>query len=498
MRRQTSVMLSAAVAVFTLVSGCSSSSHSSSSSATTSSTKATPATPTTRAPASPGPAAKISGPITGGRGINLIATGPFVAAKAGYTETEYVASGTASSYRAVGAQGKDGKWSVAPKGQAKYRTRIIVVRPRDPRKFNGTVFDEWLNVSAGSDVAADYSSAGAYMVSHGYAWVGVSAQQTGIQGGDAVVPVAGVATGGVRAADPARYGSLFHPGDEYSADIYSQIARSLRTPNGVDPLRGMAPQRIIAIGDSQSAFELTTYVNAFQPTTRIFDGFFLNSRGGGAIPISGGGIQTGLSGGVHIRADVDVPVFMFETETDVVFLRYFDARQPDAPNIRLWDVAGAAHADAYLVAGNANAFPCGGPINTAPTHYVVAAALDRLDRWVRTGTPPPPAPRMNVTLVKGAPQIARDFLGNALGGVRTAALDVPVAVLTGVATSQSIICRLFGRTIPFDGATLKRLYPTKAAYLSEFQRATDEAIAGGYLLKSDRAAILAEAAKTNI
>jgi len=373
-----------------------------------------------------------------------------------------------------------------------------VVRPRDPKKFNGTVFDEWLNVSAGSDVAADYSSAGAYMLRAGDVWVGVSAQQTGVQGGTAVVPVAGVASGGVRGADPARYGSLHHPGDEYSDDLFSQIARALRAPHGVDPLAGLHPQRIIAIGDSQSAFELTTYVDAFQLVTHIFDGFFLNSRGGGAIPISGGGISTGLTGGIRIRDDIDVPVFMFETETDETFLRYFDARQPDSPMIRLWDVAGAAHADAYLVAGNANAFPCGGPINTAPTHYVVSAALDHLDRWIRTGTAPPIAPRMNVTLVKGTPQVRRDFLGNALGGVRTAAVDVPIATLTGVATSKSIICVLFGRTIPFDHAMLKRLYPTKAAYLREFGRATDTAIARGYLLPADRAPILADAAKVTL
>jgi len=495
MGRKTFVML-AAVGVTALSAGCSSSSSHSAS--PNSSTASTAATPTTRVPAPPGPQATITGPISGGRGINLIATGPFDVTKAGYVETEYFASGTASSYRAVGAQGKDGHWSVAPKSTATYRTRIVVVRPRDPKKFSGTVFDEWLNVSAGSDVAADYSSAGAYMTRVGDAWVGVSAQQTGVQGGTAVVPVAGVSSGGVRGADPARYGSLHHPGDEYSYDMFSQIARALRSPHGLDPLAGLRPQRIIAIGDSQSAFELTTYVDAFQTSTHIFDGFFLNSRGGGAIPISGGGISTGLTGGIRIRDDIDVPVFMFETETDETFLRYFDARQPDTPHIRLWDVAGAAHADAYLVAGNANAFPCGGEINTAPTHYVVSAALDHLDQWVRTGTPPPPAPRMSVTVVKGVPQIQRNAHGNAIGGVRTAANDVPTVTLTGVATSKSIICLLFGRTIPFDQATLKRLYPTKSAYLGAFRTATDKAIASGYLLPADRAAILADAAKVTL
>jgi hypothetical protein len=32
---------------------------------------------------------------------------------------------------------------------AEYRTRILVVRPRDPEQFNGTVVVNWQNVSAG-------------------------------------------------------------------------------------------------------------------------------------------------------------------------------------------------------------------------------------------------------------------------------------------------------------------------------------------------------------
>ena len=57
---------------------------------------------------------------------------------------------------------------------------------------------------------------------------------------------------------------------------------------------------------------------------------------------------------------------------------------------------------------------------------------------------------------------------------------------------------MFGSTRPFDHATLQRLYPTKAAYLAAFARATDKAIAKGYLLPADRSAILADAAKADV
>jgi hypothetical protein len=253
------------------------------------------------------------------------------------------------------------------------------------------------------------------------------------------------------------------------------------------------------MGESQSAFELTTYIDAIQPTTHVFDGFFVHSRGGGAIPFGGGNIAKGINGGIRIRDDTDVPVFLVETETDEVGLRYFDARQPDFDHLRLWDVAGAAHADTFTVGGSPYGIGCKSLINSAPTHFVIAAALAQLDKWVRSGTPPPSAPRMQISLVGDKVVIRRDALGNAIGGVRTAANDVPVAALSGAAgDSADILCGLFGSTKPFDAATLARLYPSRASYLARVDKATDNAIASGYVLPADRAAIIAEAAKAKI
>ncbi|HLT70377.1 MAG TPA: alpha/beta hydrolase domain-containing protein, partial [Acidimicrobiales bacterium] len=50
-----------------------------------------------------GPAAEITGPLTGGQGINLATpvSGPSLE-EAGWVEEEYRASGTATSYRAEG------------------------------------------------------------------------------------------------------------------------------------------------------------------------------------------------------------------------------------------------------------------------------------------------------------------------------------------------------------------------------------------------------------
>ena len=96
----------------------------------------------------------------------------------------------------------------------------------------------------------------------------------------------------------------------------------------------------------------------------------MHSRGGGAIPINGGNIDTGIFGGIHIRDDIDVPVFLVETETDETYLRYFDARQPDSPHLRMWDLAGASHADAFIAGGDgsgiAKGFGCKAARSTPP------------------------------------------------------------------------------------------------------------------------------------
>jgi hypothetical protein len=318
-------------------------------------------------------------------------------------------------------------------------------------------------------------------------------------GGGALLGIPGAPSGGLRGSDPARYGSLQHPGDAYSFDIFSQVGRTIRNPGSVKVLGSLHPRRVLAIGESQSAFTLTTYINAIQPQAHVYDGFLVHSRGGGAFPLGGGGIGGAVSGAVHIRDDIDVPVLMFETETDEMTLGYFKARQPDSAHIRLWDVAGGAHADAYLVGPAASLVGCKGTINDAPTHFVLNAALQHLDRWVRSGTAPASAPRMQVIVERGSPVVQRDRLGVAIGGVRTAAIDVPVAAYSGVpADTSSAVCALFGSTHHFDAVTLHQLYPTKSSYLTAFTNATNKDIAAGDILAADRAEILAQAQRVDI
>jgi hypothetical protein len=463
------------------------------------------------------PSPTVTGPI-GSPGVPFV-TPPFAVdlARFGYVEQEFFVSGTARAHTSTGALLADGRWAAAPDGEtAPYVTRILVRRPATPRKFNGTVIVEWLNVSGGLDAAPDWTFVHTLLKREGFAWVGVSAQLVGVSGGGGGPLGLNLS---LKAVNPVRYGPLSHPGDSFSYDMFSQVAEAIRRPTGVAPLGDLRARRVIAVGESQSAFRLVTYVNAVHPVAEIYDAFLIHSRGGGGAALSETpqpAIQAPTP--AFIRDDVDVPVLIFETETDLITLGYFAARQRDAGNVRLWEVAGTAHDDAYgLSVGPSDAgraaldttylppvtsifgiFTCDKPINAGPQHYVLGAAVRRLHRWARSRRARgPSAPRLEVS--PGPPAtIARDALGNALGGIRTPQVDVPIAALSGLGQTGAAFCSIFGTTVPFDAPTLAGLYPRHADYVAAVVRSGRKAVRAGFLDRVDLRAIKAAAAASSV
>jgi hypothetical protein len=153
-----------------------------------------------------------------------------------------------------------------------------------------------------------------------------------------------------------------------------------------------------------------------------------------------------------------VPLVTVITETDLLGgprQGCRSARQAENSQLRVWEVAGTAHADndtiqvAPIDTGSA-ALPdivaaCAPTdvlmgrqlnhcINFAPQHhYVLQAALARLCDWVRTGRPPPSAVPIETTDAE-PPRLLLDANGLARGGVRTPWVVVPVARTSGIAT----------------------------------------------------------------
>ncbi|MEQ1898248.1 MAG: alpha/beta hydrolase domain-containing protein [Vicinamibacterales bacterium] len=412
----------------------------------------------------------------------------------GYVEEERFFSGTATSYARAGEWTTDGRWGVTPATSAAYTVRMLVRRPHEASRFNGIVVMEWLNVSGQREGAADYPMMEDELVRGGYAWIGVGAQVGGVNG-----PV------GLKATDTVRYASLVHPGDPFSFDIFAQAAQAIRHPKGVNPLEGLRVRTMIAAGRSQSAFRLVTFINALHPRARVFDAYFLHSRGGNASGLSADSlakINEQTPTGAQIRTDIDVPVFDLQTEGDMVALRSHVTRQPASARYRRWEIAGGAHAETpRWIVETPPALDrgpnCKEAVNAVPHHAFVKAGLVALTRWVRDGVAPRQSPEIELTDVAAEDPIARDRHGNAKGGIRTPEIEVPTARLDGrineaVNTTPGMpnSCFLYGHTVPFDAAALKALYPSREAFADPFTRAVRSLEADGYWLKPDAEAAL--------
>jgi hypothetical protein len=439
-------------------------------------------------------------------------------ADVGYVEEEYLLAGVAESYRLAGERTPDGQWTAEPDGRSPYRTRLLVRRPVDPDRFSGTVLVEWHNVSAGLDASPDWSYLHRHLQRRGDAWVGVSAQKAGIDGG-------GVADGlHLKLAWPDRYGRLDHPGDAFAFDIFSAAGRAVRGDGGASVLGPLRATRVLAAGESQSAMYLTAYVNGVDPFAAVYDGFLVHGRPAAGAPFAAmttgrAELQAAMAAvtsarGEHIRADARVPVIVLQSETDVILMGGGRAGQPDGDRVRQWEVAGAAHADSYLVrvsfgddgsldpatfagllapVSELFGMATGAPINAGPQqHYVAQAAYEHLERWAGGGAPPPVAPRLDVAA--GGDRFATDADGIATGGVRTPWVDVPREVLSGLGQSGEGFAFLFGMTAPLAPERLAALYPGgRDDYVARFAAALDDTVAAGYLLAADRDEILAVA-----
>lgn len=131
----------------------------------------------------------------------------------------------------------------------------------------------------------------------------------------------------------------------------------------------------------------------------------------------------------------------------------------------------------------------------------VRAALRNLFRWAEDDIAPPRAPRIALRVGTETGQVvaeaAVDRFGNAIGGVPSPFLDVPIARYEAHSTPGPL-CALAGREVPLPCEVLAERYGDVHTYLAEFTISLDEIVAAGFLLQDDRAALLeAQTAKAH-
>ena len=443
--------------------------------------------------------------------------------KLGFVEKEYFLEGTAKKYKPKGEWTNDGMWDTDVAGQDKFKTRVIVRMPASPEKFNGTVLVEWLNVSRGYDSEATFASSWPEIIDSGYAWVGVSAQTMGM---DALKVEKAYGPGQSPQGNAKRYASIKSPSsDGFSYDIFSQVGRAVRDQSktllGVDK-----PKHVVAMGTSQSAQRLVTYINAVHPHDNVYEGFIVHARNAGGAPIDnivGGDAKATVAVPTpsKFRMDLKVPIAVVESENDVP--GYFLAKQEDTPLFRVWEVTGTSHAPharnvyQYLQTGlPADVKVCELPEDEMPMNYALEAMISHMAEWIEQGKAPPSLPRLEVIAgADGRGVIQRDQYGNGLGGVRLPQIAVPIAgyhpINSSDEASTKLVCGLAGTTVywtneakpgtdllPWPKPSLKELYPTHAAYVDAITKAANDAVAAGYLLPRDAQTTIDEATKSSV
>jgi hypothetical protein len=239
------------------------------------------------------------------------------------------------------------------------------------------------------------------------------------------------------------------------------------------------------------------------------DAFFIHCRGAagaGFVDSALGGLGSFTGGApTHVRDDIEEKVCQFQTETDVTgMLAFLPARQPDTDKFRTWEVAGTSHADQYLVDFNSSN-PLGQldctSANTGPQFRIIRAALHALNVWLGGGDAPAKGDLLQAD-ANGGP--VRDKYGNALGGVRSPDVDVPIKTLTGDAGANgssgigSLICGIFGSTTPFTADELKSLYPTHADYVRKVKASAEATQQAGFVLEPEAAGFVSDAENADV
>ncbi len=456
---------------------------------------------------------------------------PVDLSKYGYVEKEYLISGDA---RVFGWPVKDHPPALAT---GRYTTRILVRRPKDDSKFNGTAIVEPMNPSSPVDLPIMWAESYRQFMADGYAWIGITIKPNTIKA--------------LKKFDPARYGTLgmphpaggptckvgdinswaqpTTPDDETGLawDIISEIGALLKSGSDRNPL-SRAADRLYMTGQSQTAGYARTYATFFGLIEKgpeghpLYNGYLYSGSPPWQVPINQCVKGFSPDDPRLLTGPAGVPVIELFTQGDIG--SNIATRRPDsddAPDLfRRYEVAGAAHVDPWeqksfasehdmlRASGQAdpiakaNCEPKDVTPSDFPTRYVFDAAWRLLDEWVRKGVPPPHAPSLKLkpraaSHFRPDQSFVVDRYGNAKGGVRTPYVDVPTARWIGAKT-PAFECMFEGYKYEFDRSALKKLYPTHHAYVIKVRRDAGNLVKQRWLTPTDASTIIDEANRANV
>jgi hypothetical protein len=439
---------------------------------------------------------------------------PIDLVKFGYVEEEFLFSGQANVYDWT----VDGKVTIKTPN-APYATRMLIRRPSDPSRFNGTVIVETLNNARNYDWAFIWPLSYEFFIERGYAYAGVTHTPQ--------------AVAALKKFNPKRYEQLSfanpnpaescgQPGatsdveEGLRYDMMSQVAALLKSRTG--PMAQFDVQYVYGTTHTR---EFMTYANSVHKIARLengrrpYDGFVIKTEYAPVDRINRCAAAPDNGDPRQIIRNVDVPVIRVTAQGDV--LATTSVRRPDSdePNdrYRLWEVTAAPHMDKIfyqhmpvvedqLKAGQTG-FLANWPMAYAYTpdidlldfpvmRYAMNAAFAAMDEWVRKGIPAPRAERIGLNNA-GAPQAGfiTDKNGNGVGGIRSVYVDVPAATYYSNSPGQAV-CNNLARKVPFDWARMESLYGSPKNYAARAAESINRLVKERWLTPSDGRRILAE------
>jgi hypothetical protein len=464
---------------------------------------------------------------------------PVDLAKVGFVEEEFFVSGTANVYDWAAT----GELTVETPN-APYTTRIIVRRPGNPARFTGTVIVEIVHAPNGHDFPEMFSWAGDYVLEHGDAYVGLTMDPASVAAlkrfnPTRYAPLSFANPNPTEACAPGGRGSANVPPATSDAeeglkwDVISQVGALLKSNAPGHPMAGFNVQYLYMT--SQDAAQ-TTYINAIQRHALlangkpVYDGHVIKS-GGRPARIRRCAAAPGNGDPRVAIKNAGVPVINVLQQGDV--LGALALRRPDsddaADRYRLYEIAGTAHSSpppyrtatpvvADLIAADGDkavatrtfsaalgpytlAQPLKEPGRCQPTEivteqpvlaYLFHGAYANLDQWVRTGTPPPKAARIDTKDIGGKPAFVSDEIGNATGGVRSPYVDAPTAIYHPGHGDAPGCGNNFGYSEPLNFARLDALYGSYKAYAARVLQSLDRLTKDRWVTAADAQRIRAE------
>jgi hypothetical protein len=441
---------------------------------------------------------KVTGPIAGTPfNGNAVAHTPLSLARLGYDEEEYFISGRSNVYDWL----PSGNFTVRILRSGPYTTRIVVHKPTNPRRWNGTAVVEIVNMTGyGPNGGFDYPGVWANnwreITRQGTAYVGITSKPNifeslrrfdekryaGLSMANPLPPerqTCGNLPG--NANYNPNQSKLYENGLIY--DAFSQLGALLHSDSPSNPL-GAPAQRVYMLGLSQSAGYLKTYLRFIAPHATLGNGdpIYNGYRAEGAVArrvpdayrnlINQCATPLPASDPQLVIPDRGVPMIELHSSADFGLDL---PRQPDGLLYRLWEVSGTFHDDMWTFrygypneASFKKALPkiarpefpkCTNEYPPDPPYEdIYDSSLRALDEWVRFGTAPPHVAHIQDS--DGTPVLDRN--GNPLGGLRLPAVDVPLATYRTEMFEPTANC---SHKTKLPEAELQMLYPTHSRYV---------------------------------